>query len=151
MFFFIDQDTYWTQPNGCLNCGMFYLEKLHLLEEGNLVLAKSICRSMKYSHKIITRNDFKTSNKLAMAYQLNNSDFPVLCLNMCVKLFLVELKSCQINLSVKLLLNLFVNLFVLVNLLVPLCLLNEFSYLLSCWWLLLGSVRTISSNNNWQD
>ena len=139
MFFFIDQDTYWThqdtywtQPNGCLNCGMFYLEKLHLLEEGNLVLAKSICRSMKYSHKIITRNDFKTSNKLAMAYQLNNADFPVLCLNMCVKLFLVELKSCQINLSVKLLLNLFVNLFVFVNLLVPLCLLNEFSYLLSC-------------------
>ena len=33
-FFFIDQDTYWTQPNGCLNSEMFYLDKLHLVEKG---------------------------------------------------------------------------------------------------------------------
>ena len=32
-FLFIDQDTYWTQPNGCLNSDMFYLDKLHLLEK----------------------------------------------------------------------------------------------------------------------
>ena len=59
-FFFIDQDTYWTQPTKwpCL--------------------AKSICRSMEYSHKIITRNEFKKSCKLATVFQLNNADFPVL-------------------------------------------------------------------------
>ena len=68
----------WTQPNGCLNSDMFYLNKLHLVEKGNLVLAKSICRSMEYSHRIITRNKFKTSYKVATVFQLNNADFPVL-------------------------------------------------------------------------
>ena len=47
-FIFVNQDTYWTQPNGCLNSDMFYLDKLDLVEKGNLVLAKSICRSMGY-------------------------------------------------------------------------------------------------------
>ena len=76
-FFFIDQDTYWTQPNACLNSDMFCLDKLHLVEKGNMVLAKSICRSMEYSHRIITRNDFKTY-KLATVFQLNNADFHIL-------------------------------------------------------------------------
>ena len=43
---------------------------------------------------------------------------------MCVKLFMVVLKSRQVNLSVMLLLNLFINLFVFVNSLVYLCLLK---------------------------
>ena len=79
-FLMIDQDTYWTQPkpNGCLNSDMFYLDKLHLVEKGNLVLAKSICRSMEYSHRIITRNELKMLYKLAVAFQLHNADFPVL-------------------------------------------------------------------------
>ena len=57
---------------------MFYLEKLHVVERGNLVLAKSICRSMEYSHRIITRNEFKTSYKSVTVFQLNNADFLVL-------------------------------------------------------------------------
>ena len=57
---------------------MFYLDKLHFVQKGNIVLAKSICRSMEYSHEIITRNEFKTSYKLAAVFQLNNADFPVL-------------------------------------------------------------------------
>ena len=77
-FFFIDQDTYWTQRNGCLSSDMFYLDKLHLMEKGNMVLAKSICRSMEHSHRIITRNEFKKSYKLVTVFQLNNADFPVL-------------------------------------------------------------------------
>ena len=77
-FFFIDQDTYWTQPIGCLNSDMFYLDKLHLVEKGNRVFAKSICRSMEYSHRIITKNEFKTLYKLATVFQLNNAGFPVL-------------------------------------------------------------------------
>ena len=42
-FIFIAQDKYWTQLNGCLNSDMFCLDKLHLVEKGNLVLAKFIC------------------------------------------------------------------------------------------------------------
>ena len=57
---------------------MFYLDKLHLVEKGDLVLAKSICSSIEYSHRIMTRNEFKTSYKLATVFQLNNADFPVL-------------------------------------------------------------------------
>ena len=75
-FFHIEQDTYWTQPNGCLSSDMFYLDKLHLVEKGNMVLAKSICRPMEYSHRIITKNGFKTY-KLTNVFQLNNADFPV--------------------------------------------------------------------------
>ena len=45
-FFFIDQDPYCTQPNGCLNSDIFYLDKLHLVEKGNVVLAKSICNGI---------------------------------------------------------------------------------------------------------
>ena len=75
--FFLDQDTSWTQPNACLNSDMFYLDKLHLAEKGNIVLAKSICKSIEYSHRIITRKEFKTY-KLTTGFQLHNADFPVL-------------------------------------------------------------------------
>ena len=43
-----------------------------------MVLAKSICRSMEHSHRIITRNEFKTSYKLATFFELSNADFPAL-------------------------------------------------------------------------
>ena len=59
-FIFIDQDKYWTQLNGCLNSYLFCLDKLHLAEKGNLVLAKFIRWSMEYFQRIITRNEFKT-------------------------------------------------------------------------------------------
>ena len=72
-FFFIDQDSYWIQPNDCLNS-----DKFHLVEKGNLVLNKSICRSMEHSYRIITRNECKASYTVAMTFQLNNTDFPVL-------------------------------------------------------------------------
>ena len=57
---------------------MFYLDKLHLAEKGNLVLAKSICWSMEYFHRIITRKEFKTSYKLATTFQRNNGNLPLL-------------------------------------------------------------------------
>ena len=114
-FIFLDQDTYCTEPNGCLNSDMFYLDKLHLVEKGNLVLAESICRSIWYSHRTMTTNEFKTSYKLATAFQLNKADFSVTSSKYMCKAFLVVLKSWQVNLSVMLLVNLFVNLFVFVN------------------------------------
>ena len=33
---------------------------------------------MEYSHRIITRNEFKTSYKLATFFELSNADFPAL-------------------------------------------------------------------------
>ena len=75
---FNDQDSYWTQPNGSLNSDMFYLDKLHLALKGNMLLAKSFCRSMTYSHRIIIRKEFKKLYKSATAFQLNKADTPVL-------------------------------------------------------------------------
>ena len=59
---FIDQDKYWIQLNGYLNSDMFLLDKLHLatrnyILQRDLVLAKSICCSMEYFHRIITSNN----------------------------------------------------------------------------------------------
>lgn len=61
-FNFIDQDKYWIQLNRCLNSDMFLLDKLHLatrnyILQRDLVLAKSICCSMEYFHRIITSNN----------------------------------------------------------------------------------------------
>ena len=77
-FIFSEKDSCWSQPNGCLNSGMFYLDKKLLVEKGNLVSAKYISRPMEHFHKTITRDEFKTSYKLAIAFQLNNVDFPAL-------------------------------------------------------------------------
>ena len=102
---------------------MFYLDKLHFVEKSNIVLAKSICRSMEYSHEIITRNEFKTSYKLAAVFQLNNADFPVLlskyvrkAVSGCTK---VPSRKFISNVVAKSLRNFF-----FVNLLVYLCLLK---------------------------
>ena len=39
---FIDQDANWIQMSGSLKPDLFYLDKLHLVEKGNLILAKFI-------------------------------------------------------------------------------------------------------------
>ena len=41
-FVFIVQDHGWTLPNGSLDCFLFYKDSLHLVEQGNVKLAKSI-------------------------------------------------------------------------------------------------------------
>ena len=41
-FAFIFQDCGWTLTNGSLNCSSFYKYLLHLIEQGNIKLAKSI-------------------------------------------------------------------------------------------------------------
>ena len=41
-FVFIVQDNGLNLPNGSLNCFLFYKDSLHLVEEGNFKLAKSI-------------------------------------------------------------------------------------------------------------
>ena len=39
---FIDQDADWIQISGSLKPDLFYSNRLHLVEKGNLILAKSI-------------------------------------------------------------------------------------------------------------
>ena len=39
---FLDQDANWIQMSGSLEPDLFYLDKLHLAEKGNLILARSI-------------------------------------------------------------------------------------------------------------
>ena len=65
-----------------------------------VVLTISICRSMEYSDRIITRKEFNASYKLATAFQLNNADFPVLLskyvcktVSGCTKVLSSKLKS----------------------------------------------------------
>ena len=41
-FVFIVQDHGWNLPNGSLDCFLFYKDSLHLVEQGNFKLAKSI-------------------------------------------------------------------------------------------------------------
>ena len=103
---------------------MFYFDKLHLVEKGNIVLAKSICRPMEYSHRIKTRNEFTTPYQLATVFQLSNTNFPVLLSKYVCKAVSGCTEAPSSKLLVMLLLNPFVNLFLLVNSLVYLCLLK---------------------------
>ena len=45
-FVFIVQDHEWTLPNGSLDCSLFYKDSLHLVEQGNVKLAKSIVSTL---------------------------------------------------------------------------------------------------------
>ena len=79
---------------------------------------------MEYSHEIITRNEFKTSYKLAAVFQLNNADFPVLLSKYVRK----AVSGCTKVPSSKFISNIVAkslrNFFFFVNLLVYLCLLK---------------------------
>ena len=45
-FIFKVQDHEWTLPNGSLDCSLFYKDSLHLVEQGNVKLAKSIVSTL---------------------------------------------------------------------------------------------------------
>ena len=51
-FGFIFQDHGWTLANGSLDCSLFYKDLLHLIEQGNVKLAKSIALTITslYNH-----------------------------------------------------------------------------------------------------
>ena len=46
IFHFIDQSNGWTLPNGDLDPSLFFKDSLHLIEEGNVKLAKLIISSI---------------------------------------------------------------------------------------------------------
>ena len=68
---FINQNNGWTLKNGALDFSLFYSDGLHLLEEGNPKLGKSIL-------KAIDSNSNAHLYKNSVCFKLNESDFPLL-------------------------------------------------------------------------
>ena len=80
-FTFVSYDSGWTLANGSLNADLYYSDRLHLVEKGNLKLAESIFNSIEVSSDVICRNHdnkFGKSYKMAVSFKLNNADFPPL-------------------------------------------------------------------------
>ena len=65
---------------GSLNSDLFYLDNVHLVENGNLKVAESIFSFInnfdKIKHNIHIQ--FNKSCKMAVSFKLNNADFPSL-------------------------------------------------------------------------
>ena len=75
---FIDQDASWIQMNGSLKLDLFYSDKLHLVEKGNLILAKSIYISVKSHYESQNNYQLNKTYKSVTMFSLNNTDFPTL-------------------------------------------------------------------------
>ena len=62
-FAFIFHDHGWTFANGSLDCSLFYKDLLHLIEEGNVKLAKSLSLtiSSQYNHINLSSTNSNTS------------------------------------------------------------------------------------------
>ena len=75
---FIDQDANWIQMNGSLKPDLFYSDKLHLVEKGNLILAKSIYISVKSHYESQNNYQLNKTYKSVTIFSLNNTDFPTL-------------------------------------------------------------------------
>ena len=79
-FIFICPDSDWTLSNGSLDSDLFYLDNVHLVENGNLKLAESIFSFINNFDNINHNNhiQFQKSYKIAVSFKLNNTDFPPL-------------------------------------------------------------------------
>ena len=75
---FTDQDANWIQMNGSLKPDLFYSDKLHLVEKGNLILAKSIYISVKSHYRYRKNYQLSKTHKSVTVFSLNNADFPTL-------------------------------------------------------------------------
>ena len=78
---FVSYDSGWSLANGFLNADLYYSDRLHLVEKGNLKLAESIFNSIEVPNDFICRNHnnkFSKSYKMAVSFKLNNTDFPPL-------------------------------------------------------------------------
>ena len=87
-FVFIVQDHGWTLPNGSLDCSLFYKDSLHLVEQGNVTLAKSIVPTLTAQNNQINFS-FKSRNTLysdvskqsvlaTISFSFKEDDFPPL-------------------------------------------------------------------------
>ena len=80
IFIYISYDSCWTVANGSLNPDLFFLDNVHLVEQGNPKLAESIFSSIENCNGVACNNQkqFLMSYKMAVSFKLNNSDFPPL-------------------------------------------------------------------------
>ena len=85
-FVFIVQDHGWTLPNGSHDCSLFYKNSLHLVEHGNVTLAKSIVSTLPAQNNQ-TNLSFKNHNTLhidvskqsvpaTISFSFKEDDFP---------------------------------------------------------------------------
>ena len=64
---FVGYDSGWTIANGSLNTNIYYLDRLHLMEKANMILAESILNSIEVSNDISCGNhEFSKSYKMAV-------------------------------------------------------------------------------------
>ena len=91
-FTFIFQDHGWTFANGSLDCSLFYKDLLHLIEQGNIKLAKSITLTITSRYKDINLSSTNSNTSYSditrqevqstISFSLNVDDFPPLS-NVC--------------------------------------------------------------------
>ena len=75
---FVSHDRGWALADGSLNADLYYSDRLHLVEKGNLKLAESIFNSVEVSNDSNHNNKFSKSYKMAVSFKLNNAEFPPL-------------------------------------------------------------------------
>ena len=63
---FVSHDRGWTLAYGSLNAGLYYSDRLHLVEKGNLKLAESIFNSVEVSNESNHYSKFSKSYKMAV-------------------------------------------------------------------------------------
>ena len=66
-FTFVSDDSGWGLANGSLNVDLYYSDRLHLVEKGNLKLAESIFNSVEVSNDAICHNH---NNKFSKSYKM---------------------------------------------------------------------------------
>ena len=91
-FTFIFQDHGWTLASGSLDCSLFYKDLLHLIEQGNIKLAKSISLTITSRYKDINLSSTNSNTSYSditrqevqstISFSLNEHDFPPLS-NVC--------------------------------------------------------------------
>ena len=91
-FTFIFQDHGWTFANGSLDCSLFYQDLLHLIEQGNIKLAKSITLTITSRYKDVNLSSTNSNTSYSditrqkvqstVSFSLNEHDFPTLS-NVC--------------------------------------------------------------------
>ena len=90
-FAFIFQDHGWTFASGSLDCSLLYKDLLHLIEQGNVKLAKSITLTItsQYNHinlsstnNNMSYSDITRQKVQSISFSLNEHDFPTLS-NVC--------------------------------------------------------------------
>ena len=79
-FYFYLPRQRWTLSNGSLDPDLFYLDNVHLVQNGNFKLARSIFSLIKNFDNVKRNNhiQFNKSYKMAVSSKLNNADFPPL-------------------------------------------------------------------------